>query len=153
MITTILIAFLSAYFGALIALQKFKKEKVWQEKFDAYKIILKSIHSMKHWADETWQGGHNLPTLGHEDGGHFNKHRIVLAEYINIGELIISEKSISLLKDFEQEIFDSDMKLDELNSGDNQELYEHIVEYSDKTLKIISQYLPQIINESKKDLK
>jgi hypothetical protein len=45
---------LAAFIGSFLALRKYKKEKIWQEKYNAYKEILAAIQNMKHWADETY---------------------------------------------------------------------------------------------------
>jgi hypothetical protein len=45
---------LAAFIGSFLALRKYKKETIWQEKYNAYKEILAAIQNMKHWADETY---------------------------------------------------------------------------------------------------
>lgn len=44
-LSSILVGFLAAYFGSLLALKKFKKEKLWGEKRSIYKRLLKLLRS------------------------------------------------------------------------------------------------------------
>lgn len=67
-----IITLLAAFIGSYSAFNKYKKEKLWQEKYNAYQEILGSIYNMKHWASETYASCLCLPTIGNTSNKEFH---------------------------------------------------------------------------------
>lgn len=42
------ITLIAAFLGSYLAFRKYKKEKIWQEKYNAYQEILSSIFNISH---------------------------------------------------------------------------------------------------------
>jgi hypothetical protein len=50
----LLTASIAAWVAATLALGRFRSEKVWERKIDAYTAILHDLHNMLRWYDEHW---------------------------------------------------------------------------------------------------
>jgi hypothetical protein len=154
--TTLLVAFFGAFIGAVLALWKSKKEKIWQEKYHAYQEILGSINDMKYWAVETNASCQSLPTVGSVNEkelykGYANARKCI-SKYINIGKLIISNSVTEKLDELNRLMEEEDFQFEDQGVDDsnyNEVLYEHTVNIQ----KIIDDRLDTIIHLAKKDLK
>lgn len=47
-------ALIADFFGSYIAIKKFKKEKIWQEKYQSYQEILSALEAILLWSNETY---------------------------------------------------------------------------------------------------
>ena len=85
-------ALLAAFFGSMLTIRKFKKEKIWQEKYQAYRDVLSALEAMLLWADETYCDQKMIPTKGTGgiEGGNwpsFAEARRVIAKTTCIGKI------------------------------------------------------------------
>ncbi len=90
---TFFVTLLAAFWGSQLALRKFKKEKLWQEKYNSYQEVLNALEALILWADETYSSNKLIPTIGTstlEGIQSFPAARLVLAKTTCIGKLLIS---------------------------------------------------------------
>jgi hypothetical protein len=146
----------AAFIGSYLALRKFKKEKIWQEKYSAYQEILGAIQNMKHWADETYSSCLCLPTIGGSEGKEFHRGyaeaRKCISKYIDIGKLLISDEVANKLDEMNQLLWEEDFRFGDEGMDDSN--YHHeLSEHAGNILRIINDRLEDIIKFSRKDLR
>jgi hypothetical protein len=96
----LLAAFLTAPLTAWLAMRRFSAEKWWEKKLEAYLAIIEALHHLERPYDEVmeaWWSGSETPK---ETPEAWLKHRESLSEirkYIDMGELVISERASALL--------------------------------------------------------
>ncbi len=155
---TFLAAFLAAFFGYFIAVKKFKKEKLWQEKYKMYQDILSSLEAMLIWADETYCYNKMIPTIGLKT---IEKNKLIsfaearrnIAKISCIGQLIISDGVITELNLLQSELWNEDFRAKEENyHPDTIEEREVIAEHVELIRKIVEPRLKKIIKYAKIDL-
>ncbi len=155
-ITTLFVGLFGAFIGAILALWKSKKEKIWQEKYNAYQEILGSFYDMKHWASETSASCLCLPTIGGvNDKESYQKYaeaRTCISKYINIGKLIISDEVAKKLDETNQLLWDEDFKFEDQGIDDSN-YHQELCGHAERIEKIIDERLNEIIDLAKKDLK
>lgn len=151
----ILTAFLAAYFGAYLALNRFKKERQWQERYSAYIEIVNAISDLMVWATETYSRCKLLPSLDpgkHQDfySGYENA-RLCLRRYSQSGKLVISSDVIAELEQLDTQLWSLEFDF-ENSAGDPQE-YENLLSSHTKDVRdIADEFLKKIIPLAKKDL-
>lgn len=157
--THIIIPFLSAWLGSLVALRKFKKERMWNEKYTAYQEILNAIEAMNLWAVEMQASSYMLPTIGYLDEKKpyelFAQARRQISKHACIGQLLISENVRIKLDKLQEDIWNESHRAEE-ESGAPENTFEGQLEFGDhaqKVHEIIHKYLPDIISLAKADLK
>ncbi|MCV6610572.1 MAG: hypothetical protein OIF55_07385 [Amphritea sp.] len=149
---------LAAFFGYLIAVKKFKKEKLWQEKYESYQAVLSALEAMLLWANETYCREKMIPTKGTHaavgDGKQsFSEARRVIAKTTCIGKLLLCQEVIDELDILETELWNENFRADEQNYYPNTfEESEAISEHAKNIEKIVQPRLEKIIELAKKDL-
>lgn len=146
----------AAFIGAFWALRKYKKETMWQEKYNAYQEILAAIHNMKHWADETYSSCLCLPTIGEIEGKELHRGyaeaRRCISKYIDIGKLVISDKVAEKLNEMNGLLWEEAFRFEDEGMDDNN-YSDELSRHAENVKKIIDGHLEEIITLSKKDLK
>jgi hypothetical protein len=64
LVSAAITASLAAWLTATLALRRFRSEKVWERKAEAYTATFQALHTMSRWYDEHWSAmdrGLNLP--------------------------------------------------------------------------------------------
>lgn len=155
-LTSFATALFAAFIGSYLALRKFKKEKIWQEKYNAYHEILSAIQNMKHWATETYSSCLCLPTIANSKGQEFHRGyaeaRRCIAKHIDIGKLLISEEVANKLDELNQLLWKEDFRFGDEGIDDSN--YHHeLSEHAGNLLKIIDDRLEEIIKLAKKELR
>lgn len=155
-LTTFATVLFAAYIGSYLALGKYKKEKVWQEKYNAYQDILNSINKMLHWADEISASHQCLPVIGgtseKELYQDYRDARKCISKYINVGKLLISNEVADKLSETDQLLWEEYFRFD--NEGIDESNYNEKLAYHAEYIKIIiNGRLEDIIKLCKKDLK
>ena len=151
-------ALIATYFGYLIAVKKFKKEKIWQEKYQSYQDILSALEAMMLWSNETYCRQKMIPTKGTRvlDGDNwksFSEARRIIAKASCIGQLLLPENVVEELNELESELWNENFRADEENYYPNTfEESEAIAEHADNISKIIEPRLKKIIDYAKRDL-
>lgn len=98
---SILIALITSTFTVWLSLRRFRSEKLWEMKVDAYTKIIEALHKCKAslgYEEEYLIGIGTLSETQMEAWRKaFNQAEEELAKYRDIGALIISEQSVSLI--------------------------------------------------------
>lgn len=154
--TDIIVLVLIALVAVMIALRKFKKERIWQDKYSSYRKVLESIEAIHYWGDECNSDAHMLPTINHFDGKNSSEfyaeaQREVLKQS-NIGTLLLSSKFIEKLDEFLKELSKEKFSASEEHYDDDNERYLAFGSHGAKVRDIASKYLPQLIAIARKDL-
>lgn len=156
--TILFTAFFGYLFGYLFAVKKFKKEKLWQEKYQTYQDILSALEAMILWANETYCSNKMIPTIGthsldKEKVICFAEARRVIAKVSCIGKLIISDEVIAELGLLEKALWGEDFRAEEENyHPDTSEESETIAKHAENIRKLVEPRLDNIIKYAKKDL-
>ena len=149
---------LAAFFGYLIAVKKFKKEKLWQEKYQSYQEVLSALEAMVLWTNETYCSNKMIPTKGTfaANGDRwlsFSEARRVIAKASCIGKLLLCDEVISELEDLESALWHEDFRADDKNYyPDTFEESEAIAEHAKNVEEIVTPRLERIITYAKRDL-
>ena len=155
-LVTWVLPIISAIIAYFLAVAKFRKLKLWEEKYKLYQDMLNALETMKLWADETYCDTNMLPTIG-TDGAEvlqsYKEARRTLTKISCIGALLISEKVIGSLKEIEGELAGEDFRFDGESSIYDPHEYQHVFGIHAKNIvNIIAPRLDAIITEAKKDL-
>jgi hypothetical protein len=156
-LSSFLLALFAAFLGSFIALKKYKKEKIWQEKYLAYQEILAAIEAMKLWADETYCEFKMIPQIGYNSQNDkftsFSEALRCIAKWSCIGKLIISNGVVAILEKLEQEIRQEEFRyLEDRVHREGNGYCEEMAQHAQKINEIIAKYLPDAIKMAKKDL-
>ena len=154
--TSFATALLAAFIGSYFALRKYKKEKIWQEKYNAYQEILAAIQNMKYWADETYSSCLCLPTIGGHEGKEFHRGyaeaRKCIAKYTDIGKLIISDDVAHRLDEMNSLLWAEDFRF-EGEGTDDSNYHDELSKHAENIRRILDERMEGILNSAKKDLK
>tara|TARA_R110001583_G_scaffold49686_1_gene155511 strand:- start:1767 stop:2273 length:507 start_codon:yes stop_codon:yes gene_type:complete len=152
-------ALLAAFFGSLLAIKKFKKEKIWSEKYKAYQDVLSALEAMLLWANETYCHQKMIPTKGTQgiEGGNwpsFSEARRVIAKTTRVGSLLLPTEVIDELEALESDLWNENFRADDERYyyPNTHEESEAIAEHADNVEKLIKPRLKAIIQHAKKDL-
>ncbi|MFT4919815.1 MAG: hypothetical protein ACI8RU_002442 [Zhongshania aliphaticivorans] len=152
-------ALLAAFFGSLLAIKKFKKEKIWSEKYKAYQDVLSALEAMLLWANETYCHQKMIPTKGTQgiEGGNwpsFSEARRVIAKTTRVGSLLLPTEVIDELEALESDLWNENFRTDDERYyyPNTHEESEAIAEHADNVEKLIKPRLKAIIQHAKKDL-
>lgn len=149
---------LAVFFGYLIAVKKFKKEKLWQEKYEAYQDILSALEVMILWANETYCSEKMIPTKGtHAVGGgkwqSFSEARRTIAKSACIGKLLLPKKVIEKLDVLERDLWDEDFRADdEMYHPNTHEESEAMANHARNIENLVQPRLEAIIEFARRDL-
>jgi hypothetical protein len=149
------LTFVAAYFGALLAVRKYRGEKQWAVKHAAYQDILNSISAMHAWADDAYGDLLSLTFVDQFQLAQLTEQyeaaRLVLRRRVHLGELTFSQTSIAALEELLRDIGRERFRFNE--EPTNAETY--LQDYSNHCIKvkgIIANHLPKVLTVAKKDL-
>ncbi len=102
-ITPITIGFISAFFGSLVAIRKFKKEKLWERKEKAYGEIINALYDLLQHCEihkeDYGQGTGFSEEKEQEFGDKYNKAFWKIKKITDIGAFVISSEAHSILSE------------------------------------------------------
>jgi len=151
------ITLIAAFLGSYLAFRKYKKEKIWQEKYNAYQEILSSIFNIRYWAEETNSSCLGLPTISNTNAKEFHQRYIYarecISKQISIGKLIINNKVAIKLEEINQLLWEEDFTFENDTGIDDSNYREELDNHTTKIQRIIDERLEEIITLSKRDLK
>lgn len=152
--------FLAAFLGSMLSIWKFKREKVWQEKYQLYQNILSALEAMMLWANETSCRENMIPALATQsaEGGNrlaFLEARRIIVKTTSIGRLLLPRKVIdelvSLQKDLWDEIIrEADEKYYDPNTPGESEA---LAQCAGNVAKLVSTRLDLVIKHARNDLR
>lgn len=151
--------FITAGAAYWLAVRKFKKEHLWQEKYSAYQEILCATEVMECGIDEEKNKAMMLPTIRLFDGKKSLEFcmqaRRQIAKQVSIGKLLISDDAVEKLKHFQDEISLEYFRLENESStvpDDEEDEEREWGLHFQKLKNIIEKYLPEFIKLARKDL-
>ncbi len=155
-IFTVLTAAIAAFLGAYVGLGKYKREKAWDAKNQAYQNILNALNEIRFWANENYSQSLCLPTTNSKTSEELYKSyanaKEQLEKYVYIGELIISTKAKELLETLLQELSSEDFRFED-EGIDESNADREMATHCEKIRKIVETHLPHLVSLARADLK
>lgn len=148
----------AAFIGSLLANRKFKKEKLWHEKYKMYQDVLAALEALELWADETYCNCKMIPTqgtAGADTSGwpSFSEARRILAKITRVGSLLLKPEVIDELEVLQNELWKENFRAEnELYYPDTQQETEVHAKHAENVGKIVKPVLERIIRLAKDDL-
>lgn len=156
LVKDILVPAIAALSALALATRKFKRERLWQEKYVAYQRVLTSIEAIRHWGDEMSSEVHMLPTIGSFDGKEpakfYAEAMREVAKQVSIGTIILSKEFVEELARFQTELFQQRYDANEEWHGDEQEAHQAFGAHASTVRDIADSCLAKLIELSRKDL-
>lgn len=153
LLSPITVGFIAAYFGSLLALNKFKKEKLWDERKAIYKEIIEAFEELGCWSEYTRARHCCEPTI--DVNVNFDESLRVISKRSAIGSLFLSEA-------FQKELEEANIKLSQTRFQIKEEsmpdMYseqgraEWSLILSREIREIVDNYLPKLISIAKKEI-
>ena len=117
----LVIPFVAAALGIWVASWKFKRERLWQEKYASYQEILVAIEAMAFWAEQAVHEIAMLPTISGElamkaQEDYSNAQRRI-AKHATIGRLLLSDTTVATLDSLQKELFAEQFRADDEHPG------------------------------------
>ena len=154
----ILTTLLAAIIGSYLTVQKFKREKHWQEKYAAYRDAVSAVENVRFWGDEIAADAALIPTSGFPEGKaphtFLSEALRKLDQYAVIGKMLLSDEFCSLIEELRSEIATERFKTgeDSVMTGEHEELH-YWSAHGARIRDIVDQRLPKILAQAKHDLK
>ena len=94
----IIIAIVTSIITVWLALKRFRSERWWERKADAYSTIVKSLHHMKIYCEETIEELESHKDMSEEDSkvlyAKFKEAIEEIAKAKDVGSFIISNEAV-----------------------------------------------------------
>jgi hypothetical protein len=152
-LSPITVGFVAAFLGSKIALDKFKKEKLWDERRAIYKEIIEAFEEIESWAEYTRASHCCEPTI--ESEIKFDKSLRIIAKHSATGKLFLSE-------DFQNKLQEANAKLARIrfevneeslpDMGTEQGRAEWLFILSKEIREIVGVYLPELLSIAKEEI-
>lgn len=143
----IFVGFISAYFGSLLAIGKFKKEKLWERREQAYVEIIDALYDLLQHCEihkeDFGQGTGYSEAKEKEFGERYNKAFWKIKKATDIGAFVISNEAHEVLMGLRNR--------EKLNWEDNPrfDIYEHEYEHFQGALDQIVKIARKELNAAK----
>lgn len=152
LVSPIVVGFLSAYAASLIALNKFKKEKFWDERRSAYAKVVGAFEELLYWAEQERAAHCCEPYISvvSDPEGALREIR----RYSQIGSLQFSEQFYEKLKEADIAITRAEFDVDQESHGDNDEQSQHEWRFirANMIREIVEDSLPSLLRLAKNEL-
>jgi hypothetical protein len=106
-LTGIVIAAVSAWIAVQLSLRRFRAEKWWERKVDAYSRIIEALHNSKTWTDEHLDAESHAREIPEEKEkeltGRARAAHDEIRKAINVGGFLLSDEALNRLRQFEKE--------------------------------------------------
>ncbi len=105
--TAIVIGAISAWITAQLALRRFRAEKWWERKAEAYSRVIEALHNSKVWTEEHLKANFDngeIPEAKRKELG--NRARAAydeLRKAMDVGAFLLCDEALSRLKQYEKE--------------------------------------------------
>lgn len=149
----ILVGFLSAYFGSLFALKKFKNEKIWDERRAGYTDVIHALEEILYWAEIVRAESFCEPSS--DIPAKYDEALREISKYAITGELIFSNQFYVLLTNTNHRIRKITYEIDDATQGYREtpkEAQEAYLLLAMEIRGIVSESLPQLIKFAKEEL-
>ncbi|NVF14989.1 hypothetical protein [Vreelandella maris] len=143
--STVLVGLLSAWVGVLFSLKRYRSEKWWEKKVEAYERIINALHATKNFNDKHFDAGVEGEKISDVDDqklmSEAEKGHNEILRTIDIGSFLLPESSVNRLKQFAADV-------NKINSE-----AESWDEYLDRDWKVTKECLEDLKILAKRDLK
>lgn len=155
-IATPVTAVLAAYLASELTLRRVKREKRWEARHEAYKSILRSLHDIRFWADETYADAKLLPSVGadkrEEPRRRFDNAKHELWAHVHVGQLAVSPECRESLEALLSSIATEEYRFNLEEPRGDEKYSEDLAEHCETVRKVIDTGLPPILAAAAKDL-
>lgn len=146
----------AALFAVWIATRKFKRERLWQDKYESYQRVIESVEAIRYWGDETSSNAHMLPAVGDFGGKtsyefYASAQREVVKQ-TSVGTLLLSSSFVAKLKEFNTELNQERFTESEEHYYDERAASFGLGSHASKIRDISARYLSQLILLARKEL-
>lgn len=152
----LLVPAIAAVAGSWLATRKFKRERIWQEKYVAYQRVLESIEAIRYWGDEMSSEVHMLPTVGWFNGKDANdfyaEAKREIAKQTSIGTILLSEEFVAELSALQTDLFRQTYDASEVMHEDERDAELAFGYHASKIRSIADKYLPNLIELARRDV-
>lgn len=143
--STALVALLSAWAGVWFSLKRYRNEKWWEKKADAYERIINALHATKNFDEKHFDAAVEGSSISPEEDQKLradaNKGHEEILRSISLGSFLLPESSVNRLKQFAADV---NKISSESDSWD---------QYLDRDWKATNDCLEDLIILAKRDLK
>ena len=151
LVSTLLVAIVTAYLTVRLSIRRFHSEKWWEKKQEAYSSLLESLQKQKNYAEQHRkraidQENYGLEVSTEEKSQLEREWKKYHAEYLklrDLASLFLSSKAVSILDQYEGQ------KEEAAASAEGQIFIEEV----EANLKATTACLEAIKEEAKRDLK
>lgn len=106
--TGLLISVVTAWITVQLSLRRFRSERLWERKVNAYERIFESLHHLKTYCDghlKAEECGSKLDIDREQElYGNFKLALEEINKYRDVGSFLIAESAVERLKHFEKEL-------------------------------------------------
>ena len=153
LLSPIFVGFMSAYFGSLLALNKFKKEKFWDERRSGYRSVIEAFEELDHWSEIVRAESCCEPSSSIESKSE--EALRVIAKYSKTGNLLFSNEFQQELESAYNNIRRSEFEIHNESLGDmetERQRMEWQAIHANEVRALVSKSLPKLIGLAKDEL-
>lgn len=152
----VLVPACAALVSLWFAMRKFKRERLWQEKYEAYQRVLASIEVIQYWGNECSCDVYMLPSVRWFDGKKphefYAEAQREVARQCAIGTVLLSSDFVGRLTEFQTALFRKAHAASEDFHHDEQEAEFAFGEHATEVRKLADEYLSDLIGLARRDL-
>ncbi len=157
MLISILTALIAAIIGSYLTLLTFKRQRLWQERYESYRDLISAVEKIRYWGEEMSNSVYMVPTTGFPDGvqpyEYLNDAMRKVEHYRVAGSLLFNEEFCQLIDEFLKKIYSEKYKVEDDGMGmEGQEAEFHFGSHAVKVRDLVDEYFPKIIKLAKHDL-
>jgi hypothetical protein len=156
LIKDLVVPAVAALMAIWLATRKFKKERLWQDKYSAYQRVLESIEAVRYWADEASSEVAMLPTIGWFNGKtsseFYAEAKREISKQTTIGTLLLSEPFVEKLNAFQTDLFGQTHIASEDHHENEREAHSAFGDHATAVRSLADKYLPELLQLARKDL-
>ena len=152
-IAPLTVGFIAAYLGSLLALKKFKREKIWDERRSIYKEVIESFEKIIFWCEYVRASHCCEPVI--ESDVDFDSSLRKIARHSVSGGLFSSSKFQEVLEQAHAELYRVRFQINEESMPDldtDRGRDEWLFILSKEIRDVSKKYLDQLINLAKDEL-
>lgn len=152
-LSPITVGFVAAYLGSRLALNKFKQEKLWDERRSIYKEIIEAFEELGCWSEYTRASHCCEPTIGVNI--KFDEPLRIISKHSATGGLFLSEDFQIILEEANIKLGQTRFQINEESLPDmhsEQGRAEWLFVLSKEIREVVDSYLPKLISIAKKEI-
>lgn len=152
-LSQITVGFVAAYLGSKLAINKFKQEKLWDERRFIYKEIIEAFEELGYWSEYIRASHCCEPTI--EVSIQFDEPLRIISKHSATGDLFLSEGFQIILKEANIKLSQTRFQINEGRMQDEnseQVRAEWLFELSKEIREVVDSYLPKLISIAKKEI-